>query len=41
MIVEVLPSGSKPWEINAQEIAAREYAKCAIAKSRGETDMAA
>jgi hypothetical protein len=34
-IVEILPSGSQPWEANSQEILAREAALAAIADAKG------
>lgn len=34
-IVEILPSGTQPWEANSQESLARETALVAIAEAKG------
>jgi hypothetical protein len=34
-IIEILPSGSQPWEANSQEVLARETALAAIAEAKG------
>ena len=36
LILDLLPTGTEPWEINSQELAAREIARAAIAQAKGD-----